>query len=303
MDPLIAIFGLGVGVLVGMTGMGGAAIMTPVLILFFGFTPTTAIGTDIAYQGVSKSVGGWRHFRLGTVNKKLALWLAVGSVPMAIAGVWFIKYLQVTYGESIQNVILFPLAGALLLVGGGLLIRTLLMPHTSNREREDLTIDRRHKVLAVITGAVTGLIVGITSAGSGFIVAVILIMFYRLVPKRVVGTDIAHAAILMIGAGIAHAIAGNVNYTLMGTILIGSVPGIWIGSHLSVRLPSGFLRTVLSILIVSSGVALISKAGVEIPPAVLLAVPVALLTGAGLLHLSRIRRHQPPTPEPATLPD
>lgn len=290
MDPLIVFFGFGVGVMVGMTGMGGAAIMTPLLILFFGIPPITAIGTDIAYQGVTKSVGTVQHLRLKTVNVRLALWLAIGSVPTAVAGVFFIRWLADIYGDKINQVILFPLAGALLLVGGGLLIRTLFNQRAADRERHDIELDRRHKVMAVVTGAVTGIVVGVTSAGSGFMVAVVLILAYRLIPRRVVGTDITHAAILMLAAGAAHVLAGNVDFLLMGTLLVGSIPGIWLGSHLSVKLPTGALRTALSILVVSSGVALINKAGIAIPAPVLLTVPVFLAVVAGGLYIVRSKK-------------
>src|ERR671936_187584 len=140
MDPLLIPFGLGIGLLVGMTGMGGGSLMTPLLILVFGTSPVTAVGSDIAYSAVTKTVGGWRHFRLKTVNLKLALWLAVGSVPSAILGVWVIEFLHRQYGDSLDDVVLTMLAIALIVVGAIVLVRALFATRRINGERESFVI-------------------------------------------------------------------------------------------------------------------------------------------------------------------
>jgi uncharacterized protein len=288
MDPLIVVFGLGIGLLVGMTGMGGGSLMTPLLILVFGTSPVTAVGSDIAYSAITKTVGGWRHWRLRTVKLGLALWLAVGSVPAAIAGVWMIEVLHDHYGNSLDSFVLTALSIALLLVGTLVLVRSLFIPRLVNGERESFELVRGHKVAAVVIGATTGFVIGLTSAGSGTVIAMFLIVLYRMAPRQVVGTDVFHAAILLWAAGIAHWVGGNVDFGLVGNILVGSIPGIWIGSHLTVKLPTGFLRTALGVVLVCSSLALFDKAGVAMPIAILATLPAAFV--AALLARQFVRR-------------
>jgi uncharacterized protein len=263
-DPLLIIFGLGIGLLVGMTGMGGGSLMTPLLILFIGTAPVTAVGSDITYAAITKTVGGWRHLRMKTV------------VPAAIAGVWVIEFLHRKYGDSLDDVVLTMLAIALIVVGAIVLVRSLFVARMVNGERESFVIERRHKVAAVTIGATTGFVIGLTSAGSGTLIAVCLIVLYRMAPRQVIGTDIFHAAVLLWAAGIAHILAGNVDFALVGTILIGSIPGIWIGSHLTARLPTGLLRVALGVVLICSSLALFNKAGIELPLAVMVSLPCAL---------------------------
>ncbi|HET7485098.1 MAG TPA: sulfite exporter TauE/SafE family protein, partial [Solirubrobacterales bacterium] len=243
MDPAIIVFGLGIGVLVGMTGMGGGSLMTPLLILIFGIQPTTAIGTDIFYSAVTKTVGGWRHFRMKTVNLELVKWLSFGSVPAAVSGVAIVSVLQDHIGEEkLDGLVYAVLGGTLLMVGIITLTRALILRNLVD-ERDRFDVERRHKVAAVLIGATTGFVIGITSAGSGTVIAILLIAVYRLAPKKVVGTDVFHAAILLWAAGIAHWIGGNVDFVLAGNILLGSVPGVVIGAALSDKAPQGFIRT------------------------------------------------------------
>src|ERR687887_2250616 len=252
MDPVIVVFGLGIGLLIGMTGMGGGSLMTPLLILIFGVQPVTAVGTDIFYGAVTQTVGGWRHLKHQTVHRGIAFWLAVGSVPMAIAGVWVIEVLQRNYGEDeVNKVVLGMVASALLVVGVATLIRALFLRDVIP-ERYAMHLYRRHIVAAVITGAVTGFVIGLTSAGSGTLIAIVLILIFRLTPQRVVGTDIFHAAVLLWAAGLAHWVGGNVDLGLAGNILIGSVPGVVIGSHISGTAPLGFMRSALGVVLVAS---------------------------------------------------
>lgn len=259
MDPAIIIFGFGIGAMVGMTGMGGGSLMTPLLILIFGIKPVTAIGTDIFYAAVTKTVGGWRHLRMGTVNIGLSLWLAAGSVPASLAGVWAISILQSKIGEEkLDSLVYALLGGTLLMVGVITLARALILSNLIE-ERDDFQLKRRHKVAAVAIGATTGFVIGITSAGSGTVIAILLIAVFRLSPRKVVGTDVFHAAILLWAAGIAHWVGGNVDFVLAGNILLGSVPGVIVGTHFAARAPVGFLRTALGIVLVASGVVTVQK--------------------------------------------
>jgi uncharacterized membrane protein YfcA len=301
MDPLLIPFGFGVGFLVGMTGMGGGSLMTPLLILIFGTSPVTAVGSDITYAAVTKSVGGWRHLRLRTVNLSLAYWLAIGSVPAAIAGVWVIERLHDRYGSDLDDIVLTMLGIALICVGLIVLARALLLNGSNLRERESFAMTRRYKVAAVAIGASTGFVIGLTSAGSGTLIADFLIAYYRMVPRRVVGTDVFHAAVLLTAAAIAHIIAGNVDFGLVGAILIGSIPGVWLGSHLVVRLPSGVLRTALGVVMIAAALALFDKAGIDIPLAVTISVLAALLVGVAVRALAvrgRASQPAPSTPHP-----
>jgi uncharacterized protein len=296
MDPLIIFFGLGVGAMVGLTGMGGGSLMTPLLILVFGVTPVTAVGTDLAYAAVTKTVGGFKHFRQRTVDMGLSGWMAVGSVPSAVGGVYVLELLQRAYGASFDSMLLGMLAAALLFTGVAVLARALFLPKLVDRERETVQLERRHKVSAVVIGVFVGFVLGVTSAGSGALIAVALIMVFRLVPRRVVGTDVFHAAILLWAAAVAHVLAGNVDWALAGTILLGSVPGVWIGSHWSVRIPVSTLRTVLGVVLLGAGAGLASKAGLDVPAPVLASVPVGVALLIGTQYL--LRRLRPPVVQP-----
>ncbi len=279
MDPAIVIFGFGIGAMVGMTGMGGGTLMTPLLILLFGVKPVTAIGTDIFYAAVTKTVGGWRHLRMRTVNMSLALWMAAGSVPAAVSGVWAISILQSKIGEErLDSIVYAMLGGTLLMVGIITLARALILSKLIE-ERDDFELQRRHKVAAVAIGATTGFVIGITSAGSGTVIAILLIAVFRLTPVRVVGSDVFHAAILLWAAGIAHWVGGNVDFMLAGNILLGSVPGVIVGAHFAARAPTGFLRTALGVVLVASGIITVQKGDPVVWP---IAAAVAGI-GLGLL--------------------
>jgi len=285
MDPAIILFGLGIGVLVGMTGMGGGSLMTPLLILIFGIQPTTAIGTDIFYSAVTKTVGGWRHLRLKTVNMELVRWLSLGSVPAAVLGVAIVSVLQDHIGEDrLDSLVYAVLGGTLLMVGVVTLARALILRDLV-QERDRFDVGRRHKVAAVVIGATTGFVIGITSAGSGTVIAILLIAIYRLAPKKVVGTDVVHAAILLWAAGIAHWVGGNVDFTLAGNILLGSIPGVIVGAALSGKAPQGFIRTALGVVLVGSGVVTIQKGDPTVWP---IAAAVAALGLGAILAAPRV---------------
>jgi uncharacterized membrane protein YfcA len=277
MDPLIILFGLGVGALVGLTGMGGGSLMTPLLIIVFGIKPVTAVGTDLAYGAVTKTVGGWRHFRHGTVDMGLSGWMAVGSVPAAVGGVYVLEAIQRSYGKEFDDVMLTAVAGALLFTGVAVLARSMFLPKLIDKEKDRVEMTRRNKLSAVVLGVFVGFVLGVTSAGSGSLIAVGLILLFRLAPKEVVATDVFHAAILLWAAAAAHIVAGNVDYSLMVNILLGSIPGVWLGSHLVTKVEVTTLRTALAIVLIGSGLGLLTKAGAPIPPSVLGAVPVLLV--------------------------
>ena len=286
MDPLIILFGFGVGILVGTTGIGGGSLMTPILILIFGFKPTTAIGTDLAYGAVTKTVGGWRHWKQRTVDWDLSKWMAFGSVPAAIGGVYVLHLLEHAFGNNFDDAILIAVAAALLLTGIVILAR-LLLPNGAANERYSALLDTRHKIAAVLLGASVGFVLGITSAGSGSLIAVGLIMIFKLMPRRVVGTDVFHAAILLWAAAIAHIVAGNVDFALAGTILIGSIPGVWVGSSLAVQLPVSVMRATLACVLLAAGLALLSKADISIPPAVIIGGPVVVGAIVAIVYRAR----------------
>jgi uncharacterized protein len=287
-DFALVAFGLGVGILVGMTGIGGGSLMTPMLILVFGVTPTTAIGTDLAYAAVTKTVGGYKHWKQRTVDLTLSTWMAIGSVPAAVFGVYVLTLLEDWLGDDFDDGVIVLLAGALLLTGTATLVRALLKK-MQERERDTIDMERRHKIAAVVLGVCVGFVLGVTSAGSGALIAVGLILLFRLSPQRVVGTDVFHAAILLWAAGLSHVVAGNVDFALAGTILIGSVPGVWLGSHWSVRVDPAVLRVTLAVVLIGAGLALLIKAGLDIPIAVIVPFPLAVV-GLLLLTMYRARK-------------
>lgn len=273
MDPLLIVFGFGVGVMVGMTGMGGGSLMTPLLVLLFGVKPTLAVGTDIAYQAVTKTVGAVKHFRLKTVNFGASLWLALGSVPGAIIGVHVVQMLKRHYGSDVETFTLIALGGVLALVGIFTLTRSLLFPDFASSDGADHEpLHNWHKVAAVTIGLSTGFVIGITSAGSGTVIAVALIALFKIPPRFVVGTDVFHGAVLLWAAGLAHWAGGNIDFPLMGTLLLGSVPGVYLGAHFSVRVPENTLRTALGVVLIASASATLKKAGVDLAPVLLGAV-------------------------------
>jgi uncharacterized protein len=284
MDPWLIVFGLGVGILVGTTGMGGGSLMTPLLILVFGVQPVVAVGSDLAYAAITKTAGGALHYRRGTVQTNLAYWLAAGSCPGAVVGVILLDRL------GLDDILIPLIAGALLLTGALVLYRALMLP--GDNERQTVEMETRHKVAAVVLGASVGFLLGLTSAGSGTLIAVGLIVGFRLAPRKLVGTDVFHAAILLWVAAVAHLFSGNVDLGLTATILIGSLPGVWLGTNLSTRLPERGLRPALGVVLLGSGLALLTKAGVDVPAFVIVGAPLA----AGALAWRVLRaRPLPPT--------
>jgi uncharacterized membrane protein YfcA len=291
-DPIVILFGLGVGILIGLTGIGGGSLMTPLLIIVIGVQPVVAVGTDLAYGAITKTLGGWRHLRKGTVDLTVSKWLAFGSVPGALAGVVAVDRLHHAYGKDFDRVLLAAVAVALVIVAGVVLTRALLLPHLAERETDTFAFTTRTRAAAMALGFVLGAILGLTSVGSGALIGVPLIVLFRLTPKRVVGTDVFHAALLLWVAGVAHAISGNVDYGLMGNILIGSLPGVWIGAYFIDRVPVAALRVVLGAVLLGSALALVDKTGHHVPIGAVIGAPLAVGAFAYLMH--RVRHQATP---------
>jgi hypothetical protein len=281
------LFGLGVGILIGLTGIGGGSLMTPLLIIVLGVQPVVAIGTDLMYGAITKTLGGYRHLRKGTVDLTVSKWLGFGSVPGALLGVLLVNRLHKAYGKEFDQVLLGCVAAALLMVATVVLVRTFLLSHLAARERETFTFTTRTKLAAIALGFVLGTILGLTSVGSGALIGVALIVLFRLTPRRVVGTDVFHAAMLLWVAGTANVISGNVDYGLMGNILIGSIPGVWIGTHFIDRVPTQALRVTLGAVLLGSALAMVKNAGGQMPVGVVFGVPVAVGLVGWLLSSAR----------------
>jgi len=269
--------GLFVGTLVGLTGMGGGSLMTPILVLLLGFSPTMAIGTDIAHGAIFKTIGAIRHRRLGNVQARLSAWMLLGSAPASVLGVWLSTWLSHRYGNSMSSVSGQVLGGALIFGCVGVAAKTLVQP----KEVADVpfVLTRRDRIAAVLIGLVGGFVVGLTSVGTGVFFGLSLLVLFPLRARKVLGTDIFHAAALLYVAGFGHFIAGNVDLRTVGWLLIGSIPGILAGSQLSVSVPDRPLRGALATVLGLSGLALLDVPGTTTAIVVVLACGMtALLT-------------------------
>jgi uncharacterized protein len=251
--------GLAIGVLVGMTGMGGGSLMTPILVFIFGFNPATAIGTDILHGAIFKTVGGARHYKLGTTQAKLSGWMFIGSAPASLLGVTTSTWLKHKYGNGVQTTEGEVLGAALLLGALGMLLKTAIRV----REVDDgaFVMRRRDKIAAVLIGLFGGYIVGLTSVGSGVFFGLTLLFVFPLRAHKVVGTDILHAAGLLWVAGFGHLIAGNVDTHALAWLLVGSIPGVLAGSQFTIHFGDRTLRLVLSLVLFASGAKLVEPNG------------------------------------------
>ena len=276
MDPKLSLAGFLIGVLVGMTGMGGGSLMTPMLVFVFGFKPTVAIGTDILHGAVFKSFGAGRHRQLGTVHAHLTLWMLLGSAPFSLLGVALSAWLQHRYGEGFEDTAGFILGLALIAGGIGFAVKTFV----AGRAKSDapFLMTRRDRQIAVATGAFGGFIVGLTSVGSGTFFGLVMLLVFPLTAAKVVGTDLFHAAALLWVAGAGHLVAGNVDLGAMGALLVGSIPGVLLGSQVSVNLPDRILRLALATTLMLAGLKLTEVPGADI-------IIVVALGLAGLLVL------------------
>ncbi|MBD0289687.1 MAG: sulfite exporter TauE/SafE family protein [Thermoleophilia bacterium] len=250
----LTLTGLLIGLLVGFTGMGGGSLMTPVLILVFDFNVVVAVGTDILHGAIFKTIGAWRHRVLGNVHARLAFWLALGSVPASLAGVWVVELLQRRYGDDVNDVASTILGVALVLGALGLVARTFL--HRREPDERPYRLRNRDRLAALAVGLSGGFILGLTSVGSGTYFGLMLLLLFPFTAPKIVGTDIFHAAVLLWAAGLAHLSADNVDLAATGWLALGSVPGILLGSQLSVRLPERAVRLSLATVLTLAGIRL-----------------------------------------------
>jgi uncharacterized protein len=294
-DWKLSLAGLLIGVLVGMTGMGGGSLMTPMLVFLFGFKPTVAIGTDILHGAIFKSFGAVRHRQLGTVHARLTGWMLLGSAPCSLVGVGLSAWLAGRYGDGFEETAGILLGIALIACGIGFAVKTFL----TGRAKSDAPfllgpVDRR---VALLTGAAGGFIVGVTSVGSGTFFGLVMLLVFPLTASKVVGTDIFHAAALLWVAGAGHLVAGNVDLHAMGWLLVGSVPGVLLGSTVSVKLPDRVLRLGLALTLTLAGIKLAEVPGAEVAIVAVLSAVAALLLGAGAWKAARLLQASPATAE------
>jgi uncharacterized membrane protein YfcA len=244
-NPLYSASGFFVGMLVGLTGVGGGALMTPLLVLLFGIHPTTAVGTDLLYACITKTGGTLVHGLGNTVDWKIARRLALGSVPATAMTLLLLAYFNHGTDEGAAGFITTVLGFALILTAIALVFRKWILDFFATRVGE---FDAgRTRILTVVLGALLGVLVSLSSVGAGAIgVTVLLILYPRLPVARIVGSDIAHAVPLTLIAGIGHWFLGSIDWSLLGSLLVGSLPGIAIGSYITARIPDRVLRPILA---------------------------------------------------------
>jgi uncharacterized protein len=279
----IALAGFIVGIVVGLTGMGGGALMTPVLVLGFGIEPLAAVSSDLVAAVVMKPIGGGIHFRRGTVHTGLVKWLALGSVPGALIGSYFISHLSGDVGGTIQIV----LGVVLLIAAAAMVVRSYLSSRrgagVEGADAERVPV-RRAATLTV--GIVGGVVVGMTSVGSGSLMIVALMLLYPTLSSReLVGTDLVQAVPLVLAAAIGHLLWGEFELGLTTSLLVGSIPGVIIGAQISSRAPDHFIRPVLVLVLALTGLKLLGVAN-----AVLLTLLVAAVAGGVVVGLVTRRR-------------
>jgi uncharacterized protein len=288
--------GLLIGSIVGLTGMGGGSLMTPILVIVFGFKPTYAVGTDIVHGAIFKTFGAIRHRRLGTVHGHLTLWMFLGSGPLSLAGVGVASLIKHHYGDSAQSIESYAVGAALVAGGIGFLAKSFVKRGVQANDRPFI-LSKRDKILAVMIGAVFGFVVGLTSVGSGTFFGLVMVLVYPLTMPKIVGTDIFHAAALLWVAGIGHLVSGNVDLHATAWLLTGSIPGVLISSRFTVRLPDVVLRVALGTILVLSGIKLLNVPGSSW---ILVSGLVALGIGLAVYGLrARLARSRPVEPQRA----
>lgn len=249
----------GVGIVVGLTGMGGGALMTPMLVLFFNVPPLAAVSSDLVSSAVMKPVGGWVHLRRGTVNLRLVGWLCLGSVPAGFAGVLLARALG--HGSHVEHVIQVALACALLVAALGLIVRAYLRlserARARNGEAKPLPVGQpRIRIRpreTVLLGALGGAVVGMTSVGSGSLMIISLMLLYPgLRANELVGTDLVQSVPLVASAALGHILFGNFALAVTLPLIVGGLPGTYVGAHLSSRLPGGLVRRALAFVLLAS---------------------------------------------------
>jgi uncharacterized protein len=258
MDWLYTLSGFVVGGIVGLTGVGGGSLMTPLLVLLFGIHPATAVGTDLLYAAITKAGGTVVHSKKGHVNWRITGLLASGSIPASMLTIWALSYLP-KQSPAISHIISISLGIALLLTACAIIFRQNLQRYALSHA-EDSTHTKLQEPITVAIGVVLGILVTISSVGAGALgVAVLFFLYPKLPAIRIVGSDLAHAVPLTLIAGLGHWAIGSVDWSLLGSLLIGSLPGIWLGSHASAKVPERILRPMLAIMLVLVGSKLITQ--------------------------------------------
>jgi uncharacterized membrane protein YfcA len=254
MDWMYTLSGFLVGLIVGVTGVGGGSLMTPLLVLVFGVSPATAVGTDLLYASLTKSLGGWVHGKRGSVDWKVVGLLALGSLPATVITIVLLKYLQLDE-KTLRGLVTSVLSVALLLTAAALLLKEQIKKIARRSDGTVYELHHRYLPAATIaTGVVVGVLVTISSVGAGVLGTVALLFLYPRMPAvKVVGTDIVHAVPLTALAGMGHMALGTVDLVLLGSLLLGSLPGIYIGSHLGARVPEKVLRPLLATMLLIIG--------------------------------------------------
>jgi len=245
---LKVLVGFIVGTLIGMTGLGGGVLLLPVLIFGLRVPPILAVGSDALFNFVTKIGSGWMHITHGTVRTRVVLALAVGSVPGSILGVSVLVHLRTLYGTGVNHFITLAVGILLIVVPLLLLFQRKIEEHVTARPP---TMKSFVGMSAI--GLLAGFLVGMTSVGSGSIIMMLLLLFYSYSPRIMVGTDIVHAVVLTGVTSFLHFRAGNVDFSLVGALLAGSIPGALLGSHLSTRIPVPWLRRTLCTVLLATG--------------------------------------------------
>lgn len=254
MEIGIVVLGLFVGFLVGLTGVGGASLLTPILLLI-GINPTVAVGTDLFYNSITKFFGTIQHWRQKTVNGRLVLFLAFGSIPGTVVSISLLQVFDY-YFQNQEQIMKDFIGYVLVIVAAATIFQTYFSKYF-NIAPVQVDPVKGKKTLTILIGFLLGFIVGLTSIGSGSLFALAMLYIHRIKSSELVGTDIAHAFALVTVAGFMHAGLGNVNFILAANLLIGSIPGIILGSSLSTKIPAKPLRTIMAIIIVLSGIKII----------------------------------------------
>ena len=257
MDWLYTLSGFAVGAIVGLTGVGGGSLMTPLLVLLFGVHPATAVGTDLLYAAITKSGGTVVHGRKGHIDWQIVRRLAAGSIPAAAITILILSQLPNRSAE-VTHLISVSLGIALLLTACAIVFRKRIIAYALHRE--DSFVQRHLGPVTVAVGALLGVLVSISSVGAGALgVAALFFLYPQLPAVRIVGSDVVHAVPLTLVAGLGHWWLGSVDWSLLGALLLGSLPGIWVGSHISAKVPDRILRPILASMLVLIGAKLIGS--------------------------------------------